>query len=213
MRAPQGLLGADGKPGKANVLLASGMNGNPLQEYGYKVEGNQTTCYVLASPGDIITVPFSLNAGIGDFVDLVVDGVLRKSATVHQRGKKFGKTFKKVCYSELKWGRRAGLKSYKMEVRSRNTKKGRNFILPKETARLTSQDVVLTGENSPSAVGSIQVQIFRIETTEDVDEGSQNAASREPPDQRAPKFDKYPSWSELNCYINSDGPPPPFEIG
>jgi hypothetical protein len=124
MRLPEELLTATGTKA-AGVVELRGSDGNPLREYGTMNQGLYTTCLVLTSPGDIITVSFVLSPGVADYADLVVDGIRRDSASTLRADMSFNRVFKRVCYQgTLNNGRKGGFKSCAMEVRSRNAEKG-----------------------------------------------------------------------------------------
>lgn len=124
MRLPEGILNVKGRKAIGLIQL-QGSDGNDLREYGSTNEGVQTTCLVLTSPGDVITVSFLLDRGVADFADLIVDGILRDSTSVSAANKIFKGTFKKACHQErLKNGKRGGLKACKMEIQSRDTESG-----------------------------------------------------------------------------------------
>ena len=77
MKLSTGLLNAKGEVTKGEVLLQ--VNETNLREYGTTEDGMKSTCYVLTSPGDVISVVFAITSGTTQVVDLVVDGVLRQS--------------------------------------------------------------------------------------------------------------------------------------
>jgi hypothetical protein len=68
MRLPEGILNVKGRKAIGLIQL-QGSDGNDLREYGSTDEGVQTTCLVLTSPGDVITVSFLLDRGVADFAE------------------------------------------------------------------------------------------------------------------------------------------------
>ncbi|TAQ85614.1 hypothetical protein B7494_g6057 [Chlorociboria aeruginascens] len=180
-----------------------------LLEYGLVREGNSSTCYALASPGDLLTVRFAFTSLIAAemFVDCVVDGVLRASVYSAKAVKSQRNAFSRVCVRERvngQWGRKLGMKTGQMVVQNRDTK----------------GDYKVCAQKAPSQVSSIEIQVFRRQPKAEPTVASDcDAASTSTEDismgvvGRAPSFHDYGSWSEVNRNINHDGPPPPFEIG
>jgi hypothetical protein len=114
MKHPPGLHDNRGRAGKGLVGLTAGEDKIPLEEFGTWTGGNETNCYVLTSPGDIIGVRFALNPGVGDFVDLVVDGIRRESTANNRLAETpFKGVFQRVCHQARipSTERRAGIKS------------------------------------------------------------------------------------------------------
>ena len=67
-----------------------------------------------------------------------------------------------------------------------------------------------------SAVGILEVQLFKKETSPATAEEEKQEQGPEEPARlalRAPSIVDYATWHELNRCIGSDGTPPPFEIG
>ena len=131
MKVPAGLLGPQGQVAKGFVHIEA--NNTEAQEFGLTVIGKHSTCYVLVSPGDVITAHISLNSGItGEFADLVVDGVLRNSWPNNRGQKVFSYNFDRAVYTGTLIGKTRKSKAAKfarMQVIDRNTSKG-NFHLP-----------------------------------------------------------------------------------
>lgn len=124
MKCPEVLINAKGTKTSAEVQIR-GHDGKALREYGIISDGLNTSCLALTSPGDAIIIPFVLEPGVADFVDLVVDGIRRDCATSTGSDKTFARTFKRVCHQDrLKNGKRGGLKSCAMEIQSRNAENG-----------------------------------------------------------------------------------------
>ena len=165
MKVPAGLLDPQGQVAKGYVHIEA--NDTEAQEFGLTVTGKHSTCYVLVSPGDVITAHLALNSGItGEFADLVVDGVLRNSWPNNRGHKVFSYIFDRAVYAGNLIGgtkRSKAAKFSRMQVIERNTLKG-NFHLPMMQYRniLTSVDLPLDGK-PPSPVSSIKVQVFRKE--------------------------------------------------
>lgn len=124
MKLPEGLLNIKGNRAFGFFEL-QGTDGNDLREYGTVTDGIHSTCLVLTSPGDVISVPFLIEPGVADFADLVVDGILRESASVSGLTRPIKGHFKRVSHQrKLKNNKRGGLKFYKMEVQRRDARKG-----------------------------------------------------------------------------------------
>jgi hypothetical protein len=217
MKLPEGLLNIKGKRALGVVELR-GTDGNDLREYGTVNDGIHTTCLVLTSPGDIISVPFTIDPGVADFADLVVDGILRESAFVSGPTKSLKGHFRRVSHqSRLKHNKRGGLKFCKMEVRSRDAEKGETAEAKCSNQTLTTLDRTWNGREHPSAVGSLEIQLFRKEAVADKTAGAASQENR-PGDslgtaKRAPTYSEYAHWKELNPFINPNTTPPSFEIG
>jgi hypothetical protein len=170
MKIPPGLLDPRGQIAKGQVHLEA--NGDDVQEYGLTVTGKHSTCYVLVSPGDIITAHFAINSGVaGEFADLVVDGVLRNS-WANSKGKKiFRYIFDRAVYSGIQPGEaRKSTKHCRMKVQERDFTKGNVLSIHStiDLARWTDhfQDLPMNGNRRASNVGSIRIQIYRKEITD-----------------------------------------------
>ena len=83
--------------------------------------------------------------------------------------------------------------------------------------KLTILDLVWEGGGSPSAVGTLELQLFRTG-----DEPSQTARSNNQGNiskdvlnrsKRAPEFVEYVSWRDLNASLDPSSAPPSFEMG
>lgn len=101
MKVPPGFLDTTGKTAKGEIVLTVGEDQTQLQEFGVTTEGNNISCYVLTSPGDIPTLRFHLNANIADHADFIVDGVLRNcSSAIPSKALKVA--FEKAIYQGRK---------------------------------------------------------------------------------------------------------------
>lgn len=111
--------------------MLQGSNGEELKEYGATTNGTHSTCYVLTSTKDIITLHQKLSPGVAEFVDLQVDGILRESTSTERPDKEFKWNLKKVFLQERLTGERglaASVKYCRMEVHPRNAKHGMCLI-------------------------------------------------------------------------------------
>ena len=251
MKVPPEILDPKGQIAKGVVNLK--VNGNYVEEYGLTVIGKHSTCYVLVSPGDVITANISINSGVtGQFADLIVDGILRNSRPNTRGSNVFRYTFERASYSGIHLGEtKKSSKFARMKVVERNCSKGKISHLVAQLigqVRLTTVDLPINGKQERSNVGSIKVEIFRREATDNATSGnvpveaSSSGATQHGsgsgsgngdasganvtagdthttlalPElgicQREPDFVKYPTWQDLNRYINSDVPAPSFEI-
>ncbi|CAD6442253.1 57e1e1d9-6f0f-4b10-a119-c831c10e5764 [Sclerotinia trifoliorum] len=207
MKIPSGLLGFDGKPVKGEICLKGGRENGKLHEEGMKREGNHFSCYALTAEGDAITPCFSINSGVVEFVDVVVDGILRASHSNEKATQAFSKKFEWVA-GQVKIRNRYVGKTYQLQIKERNIEKTRNVK-----------------GGAPHSVGSIEIQIFRQDTNShkapakdsDSDDTS-SSSSEEPADlghaDRAPTFEDHTEWWNLNPCVDEDAIlPSPFEVG
>jgi len=116
---------------KGEVLLF--LNEKDAQEFNIPADGNKFGCYVLTAPKDILSVrtAITLADGVEEFVDCVVDGVLRATSQIKKgKGKKTtDKTvFDKVLFYRFENGRKRGLKMGQIEVASRDSTKGADLL-------------------------------------------------------------------------------------
>ena len=133
-------------------------------------------------------------------MDLIVDGIRRDSAVTSGPGKSINHIFKRSCHQEKhKTGKKGELKSCAMEVQCRNAEKG-EIRSTHVRYELTGSDIAWNnGSTSPSAVGTLQIQLFRML---DVASQTQGANSCFSSVIRAPTFIKYATWHDLNPYID-----------
>lgn len=93
------------------VLL---LNEKEATECDVLAEGAESTCYALAAPGAVISVRFAttLAPDVEEFVDLVVDGVLRATSKVKTGGKKtvHADLFERVLFYRFDGDKKKGLK-------------------------------------------------------------------------------------------------------
>ncbi|TGO34734.1 hypothetical protein BHYA_0184g00150 [Botrytis hyacinthi] len=211
MKIPPGLTGFDGKALKGEVCLTSGNSGPPgnrtkLLEEGVKREGNHFTCYALTAEDDAIVPCFNMNSGVVEFVDVIVDGILRASHSNEAGTKNFSKKFEWVV-GQTKSRNRFVDRIYQLQIAKRNIEKTRNVK-----------------GGAPHSVGSIEIQIFRKDpnahknhaTDSDSDDSSLSKEGN--PDlgyaERAPTFEDHTEWWNLNPCVDEDTiPSPPFEVG
>lgn len=105
------------------------VNGNEGTEFEVPPDGHHYKSYVLAAPGDTITtrVETSLEDEVEEFVDLVVDGVLRATSPPRKgKGKKHSHkaSFEKVLYHRFEGDKKWGCKIGTMEVQIRDVQNG-----------------------------------------------------------------------------------------
>lgn len=131
MRAPPQLLGINSQPGDAEVTICAD-HGNgvlePLKEYGESIMHNQMSCYVLTAQGCVTSVKVVLRSEKSmDIIDLVVDGVLRNSATNSHHSRMLEKVLDRAMYQQKANGKKAAPLQYcQMEMRARYTDKGKS---------------------------------------------------------------------------------------
>ncbi|TGO27640.1 hypothetical protein BPAE_0039g00500 [Botrytis paeoniae] len=209
MKIPPGLTGFDGKALKGEVYLTSGNSGTPgnrtkLLEEGMKREGNHFTCYALTAEDDAIAPCFNINSGVVEFVDVVIDGILRASHSNEGATKNFSKKFEWVV-GQIKSSNRYVDRIYQLQIAKRNIEKTRNVK-----------------GGAPHSVGSIEIQIFRKDPNAHknhaTDSDDSSSLSKEgTPDlgnaERAPTFKDHTQWWNLNPCVDEDTiPSPPFEV-
>ncbi|TGO13027.1 hypothetical protein BTUL_0078g00360 [Botrytis tulipae] len=211
MKIPPGLTGFDGKALKGEVYLTSGNSGPPgnrtkLLEEGVKREGNHFTCYALTAEDDAIVPCFNVNSGVVEFVDVIVDGILRASHSNEAGTKNFSKKFEWVV-GQIKSRNRYVDRIYQLQISKRNIEKTRNVK-----------------GGAPHSVGSIEIQIFRKDPNAhknhagDSDSDDSSLSKEGTPylgyAERAPTFEDHTEWWNLNPCIDEDTiPSPPFEVG
>jgi hypothetical protein len=131
---------------KGDVLLS--VNGKDAKEFDNPADGNKFSSYVLTAPKDILSVRTSatLEDGVEEFVDCVVDGVLRSTSPVKKgKGKKMmdKPIFDKVLFYRYENGKKRGLKIGQMEVASRDSTKGTYLPVILALHRCSRADMVL----------------------------------------------------------------------
>ncbi|CZT47514.1 uncharacterized protein RSE6_08084 [Rhynchosporium secalis] len=198
MKIPPGFLDAKGKVAKGDFSLTRGDDHIEVKEFGAVSEGRKISCYVLTSPGDILTLSFALRADIANHADFVVDGILRNCRPA-PASRSFNGTFEKAVYqgwkSEMK---RAAVKYSRMRVKERGN----------------AENMFSTNSDTPSTVGSLEVRLYRTHARSSAGLVTNSDANAPAPahNDRAPAFDKFGEWYEANSNVNFVGPPPPFCI-
>lgn len=77
MKIPANLLDTNGKPAEGYIgLLGGDGQQTPLEEFGYTQDVDTFSCYVLTSPGDVLSLKFALQANLAV---ILVEGILRNS--------------------------------------------------------------------------------------------------------------------------------------
>ncbi|RAL59900.1 hypothetical protein DID88_000527 [Monilinia fructigena] len=157
---------------------------------------------------DSITPCLAINSGVVEFVDVIVDGILRASHSNDKPTTQFSRNFH-TFVGQVKEGNKYVNKSFQLQVTKRNTEKARNVK-----------------SNNPSAVGTIEIQMFRQDPNahkphskdSDSDSDISSLSGERTPDlgdaQRAPTFEDYAEWWNLNPCVDEDATPnpPPFEV-
>jgi hypothetical protein len=131
---------------KGDVLLF--VNDKDAKEFDIHAVGNKFTSYVLTAPKDILLVrtAVTLEDGVEEFADCVVDGVLRSTSQIKKgKGKKTvdKAIFDKVLFYRYENGKKRGLKIGQMEVASRDSSKGLHFPIRLALYRCSIADVAL----------------------------------------------------------------------
>jgi hypothetical protein len=124
MKLPSGLLDKKGASAKGSVVLTSHTTDTNLEEFGVTVNADDCTasCYVLAKSEDIIEVHFALNPNVADFVDIIVDGIRRRTFENGSQNITFRAKCDRVLYMRrCKNNKRGGLRYSRMQVRVRET--------------------------------------------------------------------------------------------
>lgn len=111
--------------GVASILV----NGNEGTEFEVPPDGHHYKSYVLAAQGDTITAraETTLEDEVEEFVDLVVDGVLRATTPLKKgKGKKYSNkvSFDKVLYYRFEGDKQRGCKIGCMEVQLHDNQNG-----------------------------------------------------------------------------------------
>ncbi|EHK96815.1 hypothetical protein M7I_7439 [Glarea lozoyensis 74030] len=139
---------------------------------------------------------------VEEFVDLVVDGVLRATSTPKKgRGKKYTNTvsFDRVLYHRFEGGKKRGLKAGVMEVQLQNSLDDKEAADGQKTLDL----------------GTVELQIWRkypdALLPKDVVAAWNNVAQNSG-ESRAGSLEDFPRWSDQNLRLTT-GVPQDFEIG
>jgi len=101
---------------KGEVLLQ--VDEEDAKEFELPADGNKFSCYVLTKPGDALIARSSvaLSSDVEEFVDVVVDGVLRATSVIKKGAEKGKKAtvhkpvFEKVLFYRYENGKKKGLK-------------------------------------------------------------------------------------------------------
>lgn len=120
---------------KGDCKLKIGDTDIDLKEFDIPGDDKTSNCYLLTSPGDILTphLAISLTHQAEEFVDVVVDGILRASSGIKKGGKAKNFTnhvnFDKVLSYTFKGDKRKALVANQMLVQTRDTSKGIHYYL------------------------------------------------------------------------------------
>ncbi|KAG9244958.1 hypothetical protein BJ878DRAFT_42179 [Calycina marina] len=190
MKGPLGIIGSKGKACVSEVLL-KGSNGKFSKEYDLPIDSktNATLCYVLTANDDVVTIHYSMDAGMVDFTDIVCDGILRESVIPHRAGSNFKGAVEKVLERgdiiNKKTSRRGLAKYSKPLVCTCDAK-----IDSITTATEKAQSAISTVIKTQSSVGMVGIQLFkkRLDDTTTADGLAQ----------RAETFENVGHWTEFN---------------
>ncbi|KAK0110780.1 hypothetical protein ONS96_002377 [Cadophora gregata f. sp. sojae] len=139
---------------------------------------------------------FALNANIADHADLVVDGVLRNSLST-SIAKNFKGAFEKALYQGMKSSSKRGAVKYsKMQVKE----------------LLSFPGLVSTNSSALSAVGSLELRLYRVSHDTSVDTKPSEKDSLGGDVDRPPAYEKCAEWYDCISNLEFDGPRPPFHI-
>ncbi|KAF4626609.1 hypothetical protein G7Y89_g11549 [Cudoniella acicularis] len=168
-----------------------------LQEFEIPSDGQKSSCYVLTSPGDNLTVRIAVTLApqVEEFVDLVVDGILRASTPIKKTKTKnfnYDVSFDKVLFYAFKDDKKKGLKLGHMQIQSRDT----------------SKDLPIVSDQPNSPVGTIELQMWR-KYPDDRDGSTPNPEAIK----RSPHLEEYPRWMDLTPRVSTEPIPPSFEVG
>lgn len=105
-----------GETVKGDVVLL--VDEKEAPEFDIPANGIKLSCYALTKPGQILAARSSLSLGpeIEEFVDLVIDGVLRATSIVKKGAEKGKKgtlhkaSFEKALFYRVEGGKKKGLK-------------------------------------------------------------------------------------------------------
>ncbi|KAH8598118.1 hypothetical protein B0O99DRAFT_738961 [Bisporella sp. PMI_857] len=197
MKIPPGLRNHRGKEGSGNIELV-GIDGQPLNEYGVSIDGNTIFCYALTAPGDVLTVQYEIGAGVVDFIDVVIEGILRESAyPATTEIRKCKGSIKKFC------------ESGKL-IRKSNPKRSAYRYSQLEVRQRSSKTDVVAGAQDYGDIGNIEIQLFH----KDIGSSSNDVTISEGLDvaQRVQSFEDVASF-ELDQHTNKDGCSSSLEIG
>ena len=129
MKGPSGILNSKAVDGFSKVVV-KGTDGKILKDNGASTNADTktSTCFVLTGLNDTLSIHYTLDPGMCSFLDVVVDGILRKSISPSKPERPFKGVVRKVCERgaivNKKQGRRGLAKSSKLQICKRNTAKG-----------------------------------------------------------------------------------------
>jgi hypothetical protein len=160
--------------------------------------------YVLSAPGDTISIDSRtfLEEDVEEFVDLVVDGILRNSSAIKTgNGKKPGHhvLFDRVLFYRFNGDKKKGLKTGVMKVQVRNSG--------------DLSDEASDAERFGSIIGTIELQYWRKYPKKSLPGKLIKFASASSDRlQRASNYEQSPRWRD-KCKNLARGVPQDFEIG
>lgn len=128
MHLPEAARDSNTKATENVVRILKAGTKYPLDEYGFQEHGRESKCYVPVSRGDQLAVKFTLKSGQLEFVDLLVDGILRWSSYNKLATLRHSRTIFEVCHCTQ--GRRKGkLQISEMVVKNRTNWAGQSPTL------------------------------------------------------------------------------------
>ncbi|KAH8670237.1 hypothetical protein BGZ60DRAFT_563742 [Tricladium varicosporioides] len=190
---------------KGDCKLKIGDTDIDLKEFDMLGDGKTSNCYLLTSPGDILTphLAISLTHQAEEFVDVVVDGILRASSGVKKGGKAKNftnhVTFDKVLSYTFKGNKRKALMASQMVVQTRDASK--------------VVDVDVDEDLPTSSVGTIEFQLWRKYPEANPFTMNDSSEISTVGKRATPISEEYARWFDLNCRVSKEPMLPSFEIG
>ncbi|KAG9239677.1 hypothetical protein BJ875DRAFT_479108 [Amylocarpus encephaloides] len=183
--------------GTIEVDVVLSLNKADIKEFRTRILELKHECYVLAAPGDLISLAFyaKLEEDDEEFVDLVIDGILRSTSAVKKgnpiAAKKKQKTvLKSALFYRFEAGKKKGLKYSALEV----------LPLRQPTKGLAHN------ESLAITVGTIEVQIWRKYAN------FPSSESSAPVNVRAPTYEQVHRWVDFGKPLVKEVPQD-YEIG
>lgn len=125
MRIPETVLDSSGGHGSGFVIVMR--NEKKVPEYGVIQTSTETKCYIAVSPNDRLSIHYSIGSGEKEYIDMIVDGVLRYSTLNTRSAATNHGAFTQVCYCKPNQdnGRKGKMQVCNMVVNKRNTNHGK----------------------------------------------------------------------------------------
>lgn len=187
----EGLFDFNREPAKISCVLKVAQGA--LKEYNKSriltAQRHAIESYVLASPGDLVTLHIEADPHIADSFDVYCDGILRFTQPNTDHTRIFKPDVKKVYYQGPVTGKKSdGPKLYSMMVQLREK----------------SRDLDTT-DNASSAVGSIVVKCWQKKTA--------GLLVGQATDPSVPNFSTHSEWHNLTSNVGTDSSLPALQIG